>query len=49
MLVALFHSLLLAQAASGSVPLDQARLEICLDKARSDPAGAMIDENAWVG
>lgn len=49
MLVALFHSLLLAQAASGSGPLEQARLEICLDQARSDPGAAMIEANAWLG
>lgn len=46
---ALFHSLLLAQAASGSIPLEQARLDICLDKARSDPGAAMVEASAWLG
>ena len=49
MFSALFHSLLIAQAASAMVPLEQARLDLCLDKARQDPATAMAEANAWLG
>jgi tetratricopeptide (TPR) repeat protein len=52
MLSTLFHSLLLAQAASGPAsglaPLEQARLDVCLDKARGDPATAMADASTWL-
>ena len=43
MLPALFHSLLFAQAASAPIPLEQVRLDFCLDKARADPGAAMIE------
>jgi tetratricopeptide (TPR) repeat protein len=53
MLSAVFHSLLLAQAVSGAAaaaePLEHARLDLCLDKARADPATAMADASAWLG
>jgi len=49
MLSTLFHSLLLAQAASGVVPLEQTRLDVCLDKARGDPATAMAEASGWLG
>lgn len=49
MLSGLFHSLLLAQAASGAVSLEQARLDLCLDQARADPGAAMVEASAWLG
>lgn len=49
MLSTLLHALLFAQAASGMVPLEQARLDLCLDKARQDPATAMAEASAWLG
>jgi len=49
MLPAVFHSLLLAQAASAAVPLEQARLGLCLDKALEDPATAISDASTWLG
>lgn len=49
MIATLFHSLLLAQAASAMVPLEQARLDLCLDKARADPATAMVEASTWLG
>lgn len=49
MLSPLLHALLFAQAASGMVPLEQARLDLCLDKARQDPATAMAEASAWLG
>src|SRR5687768_11998373 len=49
MLSALFHSLLLAQAASAGVSLEQARLNLCLDQARTDPATAITEANTWLG
>ena len=48
MLSALFHSLLVAQAASAAVPLEQARLDICLDRARGDPAAAIAEAGTWL-
>jgi tetratricopeptide (TPR) repeat protein len=49
----LFHSLLLAQSvsavAAGVVPLEQARLDLCLDKARADPATAIAGAGTWLG
>jgi len=52
MLPALFHSLLLAQAvsgpASGLVPLEQARLDLCLDQARGDPGAAITEAGTWL-
>lgn len=48
MLSALFHSLLFAQAASGGVPLEQVRLDLCLEKARSDPATATAEASTWL-
>jgi len=48
MLPSLFHSLLLAQAASAQVPLEQVRLDLCLDKARGDPGAAMIEASDWL-
>ena len=48
MLSTLFYSLLLAQAASAVVPLEQARLDLCLDKAREDPATAMAEASTWL-
>ena len=49
MLPALFHSLLFAQAASAPIPLEQVRLDFCLDKARADPGAAMIEASTWLG
>ena len=49
MLSSLFHSLLLAQAASAMVPLEQVRLELCLDQARADPATAITEASTWLG
>jgi tetratricopeptide (TPR) repeat protein len=49
MLSSLFHSLLLAQAASGVAPLEQVRLDLCLDRARADPATAMAEASTWLG
>ena len=48
MLASLFHSLLFAQAASTGVPLEQARLEVCLDHARADPGAAMTEASTWL-
>ncbi len=48
MFSALFHSLLLAQAASGVVPLEQARLDLCLDRARETPAIAIAEARTWL-
>ena len=49
MIATLFHSLLLAQAASAPAPLEQARLGLCLDQARADPAGAIAEASTWSG
>ena len=49
MITALFHSLLFAQAASAAVSLEQARLDVCLQRARRDPTTAMSEANAWLG
>jgi tetratricopeptide (TPR) repeat protein len=53
MLSALFHSLLFAQAVSGSagaaVPLEQLRLDQCLARARGDPATAIAEASTWLG
>ena len=49
MLPALFHSLLFAHAASAPIPLEQVRLDFCLDKARADPGAAMIEASTWLG
>jgi tetratricopeptide (TPR) repeat protein len=49
MLSTLFHSLLFAQAASAAVPLEQARLDVCLERARSDPTTAMSEASTWLG
>lgn len=48
MLSPLVHSLLLVQAASGTVPLEQARLDLCLDQARVDPGAAMVEAGTWL-
>ncbi len=48
MFSALFHSLLLAQAASTAVPIEQARLDLCRDQARADPATAMAEAGTWL-
>ena len=45
----LFHSLLIAQAAAGLVPLEQARLGLCLEQARTDPAAAITEASTWLG
>lgn len=49
MLSALFQFLLFAQAVAAPVPLEQARLETCLDRARADPPTAIADANSWLG
>ncbi len=49
MLSAFFHSLLLAQAATSQVPLEQARLDVCLEQARADPATAITEASTWLG
>jgi hypothetical protein len=49
MLPTLLHTLLTAQAAAAMVPLEQARLDLCLDKARADPATAMAEASTWLG
>jgi len=48
MLSVLFHSLLFAQAAATPVPLEQVRLDLCLDQARADPGAAMIEASGWL-
>jgi tetratricopeptide (TPR) repeat protein len=48
MLSSLFHSLLLAQAASAGASIEQARLEVCLDQARADPASGMAEAGTWL-
>jgi Flp pilus assembly protein TadD len=48
MLSALFQSLLFAQAAAAQVPLEQVRLNLCLDHARSEPAGAITEAGTWL-
>ena len=49
MLSTLFHSLLFAQAASAAVPIEQIRLEQCLDQARDEPAAAITEASTWLG
>jgi tetratricopeptide (TPR) repeat protein len=49
MFAPLFHSLLLAQAATAAVPIEQARLEVCLDQARADPTAGMTEASRWLG
>jgi tetratricopeptide (TPR) repeat protein len=49
MLSTLFHSLLLGQAASAAVPIEQIRLEQCLDQARGEPAAAISEASTWLG
>lgn len=48
MLTALFHSLLFAQAAYPTVPIEETRLELCLDHARGEPAAAITEANTWL-
>ena len=48
MLPALAYSLLFAQAAYPSVPVEETRLEVCLDHARADPAAGIAEANAWL-
>lgn len=48
MLSTLFHSLLLAQAASGLASIEQVRLDQCLDRARGDPATAIAEASTWL-
>ena len=48
MLATMFKSLLLAQAASALVPIEQARLEVCLEQARTDPASAIAEAGTWL-
>src|SRR3990170_1721441 len=48
MLASLFHSLLIAQAASAGASIEQARLEVCLDHARADPATGMAEAGTWL-
>ena len=49
MLSTLFHSLLFAQAAPALMPIEQARLEVCLAQARTDPAAAITQASTWFG
>ena len=49
MLAALASSLLFAQAADPSVPIEETRLEVCLDHARADPAAGISEANEWLG
>jgi tetratricopeptide (TPR) repeat protein len=49
MLSTLFHSLLFAQAASAVVPLEQARLDVCLERASRDPTTAISEASTWLG
>ena len=49
MLSTVFHSLLLGQAASAAVPVEQIRLEQCLDQARGEPAAAISEASTWLG
>jgi hypothetical protein len=49
MLSALLSSLLFAQAGYPSMPVDEARLELCLDHTRNDPATGISEANAWLG
>jgi hypothetical protein len=48
MIPALFHSLLFAQAAYPAMPIDEARLEVCLDHAREEPAEAITEASQWL-
>lgn len=46
MLTILLHSLLLAQAATG-LTNEQARLDVCMDRARTDPPSAIAEASEW--
>jgi TolA-binding protein len=48
MLAPIFASLLFAQAAAPTATLEETRLELCLDKARSEPGAAITDANTWL-
>ena len=47
MLTSLFSSLLLTQAGAAGLTAEQARLEVCLDRARTDPATAISEASRW--
>lgn len=49
MVYTFFYALLFAQAGSAMAPLEQVRLDSCLDKARADPATAMAEASTWLG
>jgi tetratricopeptide (TPR) repeat protein len=49
MLSTLLHSLLFGQAVAAAAPIEQVRLDLCLDKAREDPATAIAEASAWLG
>jgi len=49
MFSALLHALMVTQAAAGLAPIEQVRLEQCLDRARSDPATAIAEAGTWLG
>jgi hypothetical protein len=49
MLPVLFQSLLLAQATYPAVPLEETRLELCLDHAREEPGAAITEASQWLG
>jgi tetratricopeptide (TPR) repeat protein len=48
MLTALTYSLLFAQASYPTVPVEETRLEACLDHARGDPAAGISEANTWL-
>jgi hypothetical protein len=48
MLSALFHSLLFAQAGYPTIPIEETRLELCLDHAREEPATGITEANIWL-
>ena len=48
MLSALISSLLFTQASYPSVPVEEPRLELCLDHTRADPAAGISEANAWL-
>jgi len=48
MLLAISASLLFAQAGYPTVPIEETRLEVCLDHSRDDPATGITEANTWL-
>lgn len=49
MLLALAQSLLLAQSVYPAAPLEETRLELCLDHAREEPGAGITEASQWLG